>query len=265
MEQFPSVANDPPPMRHEEFGIGNVLGRGFSIFFRNLPAFLVISAITYVPLLAYGLTWSPYDANTLGELQSGLLKYALISFVGAMLLQNLAVSAITFGVVEEMRGRHAGIGRCLAVGLRRMLPALGVTLLAGLCVLLGVLALIVGAVVVFCMLYVAVPASVIEQNGVSRALSRSAYLTKGNRWNIFGLIFVLGVIGAIVNWGVQAALIDKVGDVVPPDQWNLYVGIQFGIQFAMGALGATIAAVAYVQLRNDKDGVGVGELAKVFE
>jgi len=265
MEQFPSVTNDLPPMRQEEFGIGAVLGKGFSIFFKNLPAFLLISAITVVPLLFYGLSWSPYNATSLEDLQWSLTKYALISFLGGIMLQNLAVAAITFGVVEEMRGRHASIARCLGVGLRRMLPALGVSLLAFLCMLLGLLALVVGFFVVLCMLYVAVPASVIEQNGVGRALSRSAYLTKGNRWNIFGLMVVTGLIGIALNWAVQAALIDKIDGLIPPDQWKKYVLVEYGVSLFNGAFTATMAAVAYVFLRNDKDGVGVGELAKVFE
>jgi len=265
MEQFPSISSDPPPSHREPFGIGAVLGQGFSTFFRNLPAFVLMSAIAYVPLLVYGLSWTPYGASSLEEAQLSVVKYLGISALGGLLLQNLVVAAVTFGVVEEMAGRHASIARCLGVGLRRMLPALLVTLLAGLCVVLGLIALIIPGLIVLCMLYVAVPASVIEQNGVGRALSRSAYLTKGNRWSILGLLILLGILGAIVNNVIERVMIHKVEGIVPPDQWKLYVGLQIGVQMVMGALGATMAAVAYVKLRNDKDGVGVGELARVFD
>ncbi len=47
------------------------------------------------------------------------------------------------------------------------------------------------------MLYVAVPVCVIEKQGVIASLSRSRALTKGYRWQIFGLFLLVMVIGFI--------------------------------------------------------------------
>src|SRR5205823_4750623 len=114
------------------------------------------------------------------------------------ILQPVLAGAVISGTVDELSGRRAGFGRSLATGLRRMLPTLAVSILVAVSTALGVIALIVGAYVVMCMLYVAVPVSVIEKPGVFAALSRSAELTKGYRWWVFLLVFV---IGAIVGLG----------------------------------------------------------------
>lgn len=265
MEQFPSVTHDPPPSAYRDpFSAGEVLGKGFAIFFKNLPAFMLMALVIYAPLLVYALTRDPYVMST-----DDVTVYTGVTTFGALLLQNLLTAAVTYGVVEQMAGRHAGIGKSMAVGLRRLLPTLGLFIVIVLCMALGLVALIVGMFVVMCMLYVAVPANVIEQNGIGRALSRSAYLTKGYRWNILGLLFLLGIINGAAGWVVETALVDHIeiggASYVDPSNWTMYVASNIGVMMASGALAATMAAVAYVLLRNEKDGVGVGELAKVFD
>jgi hypothetical protein len=264
MEQFPSVSHDPPPAYREPFSVGAAMGQGFGIFFKNLPAFLLMAIVIYSPLFAYAMTTNPIEMS-----MNDILWMGIILAVGGVLLQNLLTAAVTYGVVEQMAGRHAGIGKSLGVGLRRMLPTFGLFLVMSICIALGFVALIIPGIIVACMLYVAVPALVIEQNGIGRAMSRSAYLTKGSRWSIFGMLILLNLLDRAFNWVVENVLVETVDvggqSIVDPSQWKLYIGGLVGVMLATGALGATISAVSYVLLRNEKDGVGVGELAKVFE
>jgi hypothetical protein len=267
----PNLHPSPPPSEGDfHFSVGTILGKGFGLFFKNAPAFLLIALIVYLPLLAYGILADPFSGNrSVEDLQRSLLLYLAIFTGGGLLLQNLTIAAVTYGVVEQLNGRHASIGKCLAVGARRMLPTLAVTIVVALCIVAGVLALVVGALVVYCVLYVAVPASVIEQNGVGRALSRSAFLTKGHRWGIFGLVLVLGIFGGIAAFALESIFIEKLSvgivEIIHPDHWKRYVVLQTSIQMVFGAIGATMVATSYVAFRNEKDGVQVGELAKVFD
>lgn len=178
-------------------------------------------------------------------------------------------ASVTYSVVEELNGRHSPLGKSISVGLSRLLPTLGVGIVAGLCILAGAIALVIPGLIVMCMLYVAVPVSVIERPGIGGALSRSAFLTKGHRWGIFGLIILMGILTTVISFGLESALVEtaEIGStkVVNPEDWTLYVFINVGVQVVAGALGSVIAATAYVSLRSDKDGVGVGELARVFE
>jgi hypothetical protein len=252
------------------FSVGDVLGKGFSTYFKNLPAFIVMALIVYSPMILYGLVAkSPLDVRSLDEWQTQAFIFLGVMIVGGMVLSLVMSAAVTYSVVEEMNGRHASIGKSISVGLRRLLPAIAVGLLSGLCILLGSLLLIVPGIIVMCMLYVAVPVSVVEAPGIGGALSRSAFLTKGHRWGIFGIIIIVGIISGALNFILESALVDKIEmgstEIISPDDWKLYVFVNIGVQLVVGALGAVITATAYVGLRNDKDGVGVGELGKVFE
>ena len=252
------------------FSVGDVLGKGFSTYFKNLPAFLLMAVIVYSPLLLYGLVAdNPLEAGSLDDLATKMIIFAAVMGLGGAILSLIMTSAVTYAVVEELNGRHSPIGKSLSVGLARMLPTLAVGIVAGLCMLLGFIALVIPGLIVMCMLYVAVPASVVERPGIGGALSRSAFLTKGHRWGIFGIIIIIGVLSGVVGYVLETALVETatIGGtkVVHPDDWNLYVFLNVGVQIVVGALGSVIAATAYVALRNDKDGVGVGELARVFE
>jgi uncharacterized membrane protein YbhN (UPF0104 family) len=83
--------------------------------------------------------------------------------------------------------------------------------------------------------------------------------------NIFGLLFIVGFIT-----GIPRTIIEKI--ILPdPDHprsfaaVKAYVYVTFGFSVLLGTLGAVIAAVTYFQLRQDKDGVSIEEIARVFE
>jgi hypothetical protein len=270
----------PPPDVYQQhqptgfrFSIGDVLGKGFSIYFKNFPAFMVMALICYAPLILYALVApNPFEsAKSLDDLQSKVLIYTLVITVGALICSQFVLSAVTYATVQELRGQHASIGASMSVGLKRLLPTLAVSFVAGLCIVAGLIALVVPGLIVMCMLYVAVPASVVERPGIGGALSRSGALTKGYRWHIFLIVIIIGIIGGVFNYALEHALVDHVplgrgGEEVPhPDQWKRYMLVNVGGQVITSALGAAMAAAAYVGLRNTKEGVGVDELARVFD
>lgn len=249
------------------FTVGSVLGKGFGLFFKNLIPILIMGAIIYAPLFLYALlSKSPYEAESLDELNSIALRLGLVIAGGGLLLGMIMTSAVTYSVVEELNGRHAPIGKSLSVGLARMLPTLGIGIVVVLLIALGLVALIIPGLIVMCILYVAIPASVIERPGLGGALSRSAFLTKGFRWQIFGIIFLLGLIERAMTYIVENVIVGK-GElgIIAPDEWKLYLYLLLGVVVLHGAISATVNAAAYVALRREKDGVGVGELARVFE
>lgn len=260
----------PPPPQPPRFDFGDVLGKGFSIYFRNLPAFLLMATLIYTPLILFAIvTPNPLaGVDTTTELSTKVVEYSLLIGLGGMLLQFVLAGAVTFGVIEEHSGRHAGIGQCLTVGFRRLLPTLAVTLLSGLCIMAGVLALIVGAFVVMCMLYVAVPASVIERRGVGNALSRSAFLTKGYRWWILLLFMIVGFGSGMLAGVLEQVLVHHIDvdgtRVIDPEDFKKWAVLQVAVQVVLAPLQSTMAATTYVALRRLKEGVPADDLSKVF-
>lgn len=127
--------------------------------------------------------------------------------------------------------------------------------------------LIVPGLLAYCLYYVAAPACVAEDAGVGASLSRSRYLTKGHRLQIFGaaaLIFVLWLIvnvaitsataGAVIALGAQATTALRAVQIV-----------SFVAQAFFGAFNAVLVGVFYYQLRVAKDGVDIDKIASVFD
>jgi hypothetical protein len=181
----------------------------------------------------------------------------LLSTVLQMALGSVAAGALTFGVLQALRGKPISLGECISTGFARLLPVLGVSFLVALCVLGGFILLIVPGFIVLCMLTVAVPVAVIEKPGVMASLRRSAALTKGFKGTIFAIYFVLWLLGILIGFVVAIPLVTMglLGALLTTAA-SLVVS---------GALQAALPAVIYQRLRDIKEGASVEDLAKVFD
>ncbi len=237
---------------------GSILGRSFAIWMRNFVPFTMLSLVVYSPMIIWALVIL-LSADT-GFESIKIFGYVMIPAM--MLLQLIATGAMTFGVFEQMRGTPASIGRCLIVGLSRLLPIIGVGLLSGLAILGGFILVIVPGIMIMCALWVAVPVAVVERPGVGASLARSSALTKGHRWSIFGVAFLLIIINYLVSLITLKVLLDHPKSYL---QIKLYLIIYVLEMAVLGALQSVAAAVGYHDLRVAKDGVAVDQLAAVFE
>ena len=258
------------------FSAGAVVGRSLSIWFKNIIPFSILLLIVNLPLVIYQAT----AAEELAAMASaGEVDWTTISMViiGQLILGLIATGAVTYGVFQQLRGQHASIGSCLAVGLGRLFPVIGVGLLMVLVVIgaclpfgliamagsflafLGVIGAVVAVIVVYCMLWVSVPVAIVERPGVFASLRRSRELTRGNKASIFGILFLLGLITGGVSW-----LIMKILGGVLSDPMHIVIA-DSAIDAILGGIISVAAAVGYHDLRADKEGVGIDELVKVFE
>jgi len=241
-----------------EFRLGSVLGRGFGVYFKNLVPFTVLSLIIYSPLLIYTAMILSGDPNL-----KALERFQVVSSIAVIILPLIATAAMMYGVFQQLRGQHAGIGACLAVGLKRMLPVLGVGILAGLCIVGGAILLIVPGVILACMLWVAVPVAVVERPGVMASLKRSAELTKGYRWQIFGILVILGVINFVAGKVLETMFLDP--ETITWAKVKTYFYGAIAVHVLYSALQAVVTAVGYHDLRLAQDGIDVAELESVFD
>ena len=249
------------------FSVGNVLGNGFRIWFKNLIPFLFITSVIYAPLLIWGITRFP-DSLTLDELLSRASSFDRVVMISNLVLNLMVAAAVTYGVVMELQGSRASIGKCIGVGFGRFFPVLGVSILSVILVVLGFIAVIVPGIILICMFYVATPAAVIERAGVTGALGRSSELTKGHKWQIFGLVFLLGLLGWALQYTVNHVFMDpstilKGGSLGGFMRRAIYLHI--GLAVITTSLGAVMSATAYYFLRSEKEGTTADELARVFE
>ena len=235
----------------ESFSIGGVLGAGISIYFRNFPLFLILIVIAYVPYFLYG-AWTPLDSESL----TGLLADGGVALVCGALVQG----ALTYGVVTSLRG--SSDVNLWSIGKRslRVLPRITLlSIVVALLWILGLLLLIVPGIIIGMILYVAVPASVMEGGGIGKSLQRSAELTKGYRGKLFVIALVLGIPMQVAAFVLVLTLGPALGPVFSA------ILSSFILQVLLGGVLATCTAVAYHDLRILKEGVDTEEIAVAFD
>ncbi len=131
---------------------------------------------------------------------SGLIV-ALLSIVvtiaGIALLQG--------GLVEIVRGLHVdgddetSALDALARAGDRLGKLVAVSLLVGLGVGLGVLLLVIPGLVLATRWAVAVPVAMLENGTARDALKQSRAIVRGNEWNVFKVLFAVGLISGMVS------------------------------------------------------------------
>jgi hypothetical protein len=250
------------------FRLGDVFSKAFSVFGRHIIAFFLIAALANLPAylvrLAIVQLATPRQIVPLPSL--GLLAtYA--SAPVTMICWAIANGAVTYGVVQDLRGRTMSMAQASAIAVRRFLPLIGIAILVALLFWLGLVLLIVPGLIVYCLYYVAAPACVAEQAGVGASLSRSRYLTKGHRLQIFGaaaLIFILWLIVNVAITSATASAVSALGTSAATALRAVQI-VSFVAQAVFGAFNAVLVGVFYYQLRVVKDGVDIDKIASVFD
>jgi hypothetical protein len=238
-----------------DFSAGGVLARSFTILSRNFVPFVLLTAIVQSPLFFY-----TYWVLDHGYYEQGS-TYNWVVLAGQFLLGTLVQGMVTFGVFQELRGTPASIGRCLAVGAKRLVPVLSVAVLVAIIVAAGFFFFLIPGLILTTVYWVSVPAAVVENAGVGEAMNRSRDLTRGYRWSIFGVIFLIGLMGWLAQL-LLGLLLTRAGGF--SGLATFFYGARV-IAIPFGALSAVAGAVAYHDLRVTKEGVGTDDLAKVFD
>jgi len=260
-------------MAGNEFRVGSVLGRSLSVLTRNIVPFGILGLIFTWPLVLDDAEGEPgteapsgvdpagaVDALVLAEFIIVLaIVLGIIFLVIAMYM--LCISTMAYGTFQDLRGSRVRVVECLRRGLSTVFPVVGVAFLNTVLVILGTMALIIPGIMLWVALWVAVPVAVVERPGVIASLRRSAWLTKGHRWRIFGIVLVLGLLNGVANSVVLVPFATLTGDAAAAVA-NV---VAYLITVFFMAWGAVAAAVAYHDLRLEKEGVGVNEIAAVFD
>jgi hypothetical protein len=247
------ISIDGLPASGAPFRVGVVLSKTFSVFGSKLGSFLLLAFIPLIPVL--GVTLIGLAGPQSGPPASSFAASGGLSGLLTFVLGIVAQATTLYGAFQQMGDKPFSIAQSLSVGLRRTLPVFGVALLAGLGTVLAAMLFVVPGIIVACMLYVSVPACVIEKMGVTASLNRSALLTRGYRWQIFGLLALVTIAGLIVK-----LVLMWFGGVM---LWGKL--LTFCWLVIATAFGAVLAAVVYHDLRVAKEGIDIDNLANVFD
>lgn len=231
--------------------VGTLFRTAFQTWFRNLVPFTLLGAAVFAPWIVLRILVVPDPSNIAPTLLLGLLQ---------SVLGNVLTGAVTYGVVEHLRGKAASFGDVLQFGLRVFLRVLLTGVVCGVIVGVGTILLIIPGLIATAILYAAVPAAAIEGLGVGAAMRRSAGLTDGSRWPIFWAALLM----AIVFIGV-GALVGAILGLSTGFEGEPSAAVDITIALVVSPFFATAPAVCYALLRQGKENVDPTQLAAVFD
>jgi hypothetical protein len=250
----------PPPHNFTEmkstagiFDAGHVFNQTVSIFSRNVLPFGIVTAVAYLPSV---LTFSDgSNPAVLAKVGAGGIAVGVIL---TLVLNVLSQAVVLYGAFEDMRGLPVNLGESIKVGLRRFFPVLGVSICVPLLAGLAAIALVFPGLMVGTMLFVSVPVCVVERLGVFKSMGRSARLTKGHRWKIFGIWIAVLVVG-----GIAQSFLTAIARTIGGMMLGLVISLVCGALVV--AFNAILAVVVYHDLRVAKEGVDTDQIASVFD
>jgi hypothetical protein len=252
----PAFGGEPPPVRlppvdrfQGTFRVVDILSQTFSVYFANLlplclpAAFVLLPLFLFQELILQGLPLSPLANHWLDLLLTSLGAY-------------LATAAVTYGVIQQLRGAQTTLADCLRHGGAALLPVLGLVLVQAFAIWFGFLLCVIPGIVLSMQWAVAIPVAVTERTGIGLTLNRSTFLTDGLRWQIFWTWVVL--------FAVQLGLGLLLGVVLVAAPPTVGMLVRHAMEILAVGLEATNTVVIYYRLRSLKEGFDSQGIAAVF-
>lgn len=257
-----------------QFEFGDVVGDAFRIMRDDWQGVLLLSLLLVaLPNLAFllsivGLLVPDPDA-ILGEDTSWAAIAGAGSATGIILLLASFVlypAAIMHLGVMRLAGKPVPWTVSLKAAMSRILPLVGVCLLAFLGMALGTMLLIVPGVILYCGWFVFLGPAMLEDRGPTEALGRSWELTTGYKWWMLLVIIVSSIIGGV------AAAIFEVPFTLATESMTTPLGTSLILPSALSSIGTaisyavagTFAASTFTQLRTLQGGIDQSAIADVF-
>jgi hypothetical protein len=238
-------------LSQREFRVGGALDKAISVFFRNILPFSLLSFVAWLP--AGYLTFA--SLGLAPEQRAGVQGLAAI--IG-LLFQLVAMAAVLQATFQDLRGRQVNMGTSIMHGLKRFFPLIGGVLLIALGAGLGLVLLVIPGIMLIVRWYIFAPVCVVEKLGPLASMKRSAELTEGNRWKLFALIVIIGVIGAIASGLIVLALATTLSPMAA-------LGAQGIWRAVWSAFTNVLTVVIYLDLRQAKEGADIESIASVFD
>jgi hypothetical protein len=203
--------------------VGEILSGSFAAVTRNLRtvfALTIVVAVIQAVIGAViqvatnsGLSKAIDDSDpnhpvvhwsTLGKIVGSSFGGAFLSSIFAAILTGALIVVVT----EDVVGRSASLGLVWAKVRSRLWRLVGLSLVVSVLTVLGIVCCIAPGIWLWGVWAVAVPALVIENDGVWRSVERSSSLVSGQFWRVWGIralgYLIAGLIGGVVSGVITA-------------------------------------------------------------
>jgi uncharacterized membrane protein len=239
---------------------GELLDRTFSLYRTHFALFAGIVALPHLASLAFQLAGVALVATgTTIFAALWLFFWGLGGAVVGLLVAAASQAATIVAVSQVHLDRPTSVFEAFARVKHKILGVIGLTIVIALGVGMGFILLIVPGVLLTLMWSLAVPVAVLEDKGVGDAMSRSAELTKGDRWRIFVIWLLFLVLSLAVTLLLQWP-VTLVAEAMGKTGSTPIIGIQvasavmsFVSQCLVGPLGTIAFSLVYYDERVRKE------------
>jgi len=201
------------PLR--ELSISEILNETFSLYSKNFAnyviPFLIVGVITGLSMILLSLV-----IVVPAELPPGSTTQQMISWLSSYLAPLITLTIVTGSigwvvgsmaegisvksVSDSMEKGEADLQTSFRFTASRIISILGASIVTGVLILLGTIALIIPGIILAIMFSLVFQTIIIENTGILESLSRSRRLVSGRWFTTFALFLVLYIIVGIVAY-----------------------------------------------------------------
>ena len=180
-------------------GPSDGIGPTFHLFKNNL---WLITKIVFVIV-------APFEVFKALSVNQGKIDWQLsLGLFALQLMTNvLVVPALFYALLKVIQtGSAPGVNEAYRWGLSKIPKLVLAAVIAWILTAFGFVLLIIPGFILSIAFALVYPVAIFEKGSAVDALRRSFKLTRGNRWNIFGATFVIGLVVGVINLALQGVV-----------------------------------------------------------
>src|SRR6266446_9780528 len=212
-----------------ELGLGEVISKTFEVYRRDFSKYFILFAVVGVIVQVFTtlaqqafvlptlpLNPTPQQFSTwFSALFAALLLLIAVIFVVNIIFSTIAEGSAIKLASEQITKGQVDFGASIRFVVSKLLSIWALSIVVGVIVFLGFIALIVPGIILAIMYSLALPVLLIENKGVTESMGRSRQLVS-HRWGkTFGTFLALGII-VLVSSLIVSAITAPLGTILGP-------------------------------------------------
>lgn len=245
-------------MRYEirEMSFGEILDTGFQLLRNHFSLLVGMSLVLYAPVAVLSILMATStqtgEAPSLAVAIFGMLPLGLAILIVAPIVS----AANTYAIGKLYLGERVEFRDAWQTAVSLMLPLVGTSLLSMFAVGVGLLLLIVPGIYLMLAFILLWQVMVLERVFGVASLRRSHELMKGNKGRALGILFISGVVVAVLSTALQllfsvVPLLGPIGSAAAQAVGNVYT--------------TAISVVLYFDIRCRKEAFDLEHLARLVQ
>ena len=254
-------------------GVGSLISESFSLFFSRI---VTMFKIIFVPILllaavgawasgpaliaSFGMLTGNFDPELMALLENpGFFASYILPLIGVV-VSSVVSGAVILAAYDSKLGRAINIPAYINRTLGFIFPIIVLSIAFAIIMYIGLFLLIIPGIYIAARFSVLVPAIIVDGAGWS-GMGRAQELTKEYRWPIVGALILIALALIAVSL-VFAGLVYLAYSLTGLVGYVLVLTV--GNTLTTGIIGC-FSALLFARLRELKDGVGMTDIATVFE